>query len=176
MNTWLEKLKKYNPITRLFRNSPKVLWLIVVFVILFFLLLANPARAGQRLSVEAGSAIVRGPAPTVGLTIGCPLCGPAKTDYEFGFQLIGSSDHPYGPQPNAIVAHAAIVDGWKNYELGLGLYAHNVKWAYNCQVGFHLLGRYRFSDHASIQWRHYSTAGSCRPNPGRDLLTFGWRF
>lgn len=44
-----------------------------------------------------------------------------------------------------------------------------------CHVGYILGAKYRFSDF-SVGWRHWSNAGSCKPNTGQDLLTFGWRF
>jgi len=44
-----------------------------------------------------------------------------------------------------------------------------------CHVGYILGLKYRFDDF-SVGWRHWSNAGSCRPNRGQDLLTFGWRF
>lgn len=44
-----------------------------------------------------------------------------------------------------------------------------------CHVGYILGTKYRFNDF-SVGWRHWSNAGSCKPNRGQDLLTFGWRF
>lgn len=44
-----------------------------------------------------------------------------------------------------------------------------------CRLGYQLGIKYRFGD-ASIGVRHWSNAGSCRPNRGQDLLTIGWRF
>ena len=75
-----------------------------------------------------------------------------------------------------IQVHAQIVDGWKRAEMGLGFYYQNVPQEYSCQFGFHLLARYRVTERISVQWRHSSSAGSCLPNAGRDLVTVGWRF
>lgn len=160
---------------KLFQNPKQVVVLITVFVLLLLLLFSVKSR-GSDLTVEGGAALLRGETPTLGLTITWPQAGPVDTDYELGFQLVGQSDGDSGPQPNAIMVHGALVDGWKNFEAGLGFYAHNVDWEYNCDFGFHLLARYRFTERLGMQWRHYSSAGSCRPNKGRDLLTLGWRF
>lgn len=166
-------------LSKLFRNNQKTRIAIAVFVVAllaFFAIGPRTCKAEQTLTAEVGSAIVRGAAPTVGLTLGFPNAGPVKTDYEFGVQLVGSSDYEGESQPNAIMVHAALVDGFGPFEMGLGLYGHNVDWAYNCSFGFHLLARYRFTEHLGLQWRHYSTAGSCSPNPGRDIISVGWRF
>ena len=158
---------------KIFRN--KTVWPIALFVACILLLFAIKSRAEQTLTLEAGSAVARGETPTIGLNIGCPGCGPVGTDYEFGFELTGESDWR-GENPNAIQVHAQIVDGWKRAELGLGFYYMNSPGAYVCDFGFHLLARWRFTDRIAAQWRHSSSAGSCYPNYGRDLLSLGWRF
>ena len=159
----------------LFRNPKAAVYGIIAFIAILLTLFAFKARAEQTLEVEAGSAMLRGETPSIGLNIACKLCGPVNTDYEFGFDLIGdSTDKQYNP--NVIQLHAHIVDGWKNAEVGFGFYYQNVETEYVCQFGFHLMGRYRFTDRISAQWRHSSSAGSCKPNVGRDLLTVSWRF
>jgi hypothetical protein len=45
-----------------------------------------------------------------------------------------------------------------------------------CHLGYLLGLKWRVTDHASIGIRHWSNAGTCRPNRGQDILTFGWRF
>lgn len=160
---------------RLFRNPKPAVYGIVVFVILLIALWATHARADQTLALEGGSAMLRGETQVLGVTIGCPGCGPVGTDYEFGFDLIGESTHR-AYNPNVIQVRAQLVDGWKRAELGLGFYWQNVETEYVCQFGFHLLARYRFSDRIALQWRHSSSGSSCLPNTGRDAVTIGWRF
>jgi hypothetical protein len=132
-------------------------------------------RGEQTLEVEAGAAVLRGETPAIGLTGACVGCGPVGTSFEYGFDLIGDS-HDYEDNPNVIQVRAQIVDGWKKAEMGLGFYWQNVETEYVCDFGFHLLARWRFTDRISAQWRHSSSAGSCRPNVGRDLVTVAWRF
>lgn len=160
---------------KLFDNSRQMVVLIVLFVALLIWLFAKPARADQALYLEAGSAMLRGETPTLGFNVKCALCGPVDTDYEYGFELIGESSH-HRDNPNVIQLHAQIVDGWKRAELGLGFYYLSNSQEYVCQFGFHLLARWRFSERISAQWRHSSSAGSCKPNAGRDLAVLSWRF
>lgn len=160
---------------RLFRNARGTVIAILVFVVALLVLFAVRARAEQTLAVEAGAAVLRGQTPAIGLTVGCPQCGPVGTSYEFGFDLVGDS-HDYGESPNAIGPRVMLVDGWKQAELGLGFQWWNVETGYTCQFTFALLARWRFTDRLAAQWRHSSSAGSCRPNTGRDLLTVSYGF
>lgn len=164
-----------NPVKRLFRNRKSSRYAIVVFVLALAVLFAVKARAEQTLELEAGAAILRGETPTLGFNIACKECGPVRTDYEFGFELMGSSEY-YRDNPNVIQLHAQIVDGWKRFEMGLGFYYLNQPVEYVCEFGFHLMARYRFNDRFAVQLRHSSSAGSCVPNAGRNLLTVAVRF
>jgi len=160
---------------RLFRNSKGTVIAIVAFVVALLVLFAVRARAEQTLAFEGGMAMLRGQTPAIGLTIGCPDCGPVGTGYELGFDLIGDS-HDYQDSPNAIGPRVMLVDGWRRAELGLGFQWWNVETPYTCQFTFALMARWRFTDRIAAQWRHSSSAGSCRPNVGRDLLAVGWTF
>jgi len=160
---------------KLFLNKKPVVYGILLFVAALLALFAIKARADQDLYLEGGYAVVRGETPAVGLTIACKLCGPVNTDYEFGFDLIGESTH-HQSNRNNIQVRAQIVDGYKNAELGLGMYYQSQPGEYVCDFGFHLMARYRFTDRIALQWRHSSSAGSCEPNAGRDLLMASWRF
>lgn len=160
---------------RLLRNKSAVVIGIAVFVAVLVWLFATPARAEQTLELDAGSAMLRGETPTLGFTIACKECGPVRTDYEFGFDLIGESEH-YRDNPNVIQLRAQVVDGWKRFEMGLGFAYFNVEHEYTCQLTFHLLARYRFTERVALQWRHSSSGSSCKPNAGRDLATVSWRF
>lgn len=165
---------------KLFQNPGRVVIGIIVFVAALIALFSVISRADahenrQTLTLEAGRAVIRGETDVLGFTVACKLCGPAGTDYEYGFELIGQSEF-YNKNPNVIQLHAQIVDGWRRFEMGLGFYAMNNRQEYVCPFGFHLLARWRFTERIALQWRHSSSAGSCRPNAGRDLLTAGWRF
>lgn len=126
----------------------------------------------QTLSLEGG--IATGEVPVVGATVG-GLEGPVGTHYEFGFDLVGDS-HDYESSPNAIGPRAMLVKGWGKAEAGLGFQWWNVESRESCQFTFALLARWRFTERFSAQWRHASSANSCRPNQGWNLFTVGYRF
>lgn len=44
------------------------------------------------------------------------------------------------------------------------------------ELGYHLAVKWRVTEHLSINVRHWSNAGTVKPNRGQDLLTVGWRF
>lgn len=159
---------------KLFDNPKPARIAILVFLVLILLLFSIRSR-GEDLYFDAGSAIVRGEAPVIGLNIAWKEAGPVNTDYELGFKLIGQSEH-YKQNSNQFVVHGMLVDGWKKAEMGLGFAYFNVPSEYTCQFTFSLLARYRFTDRIHLQAQHFSSAGSCDPNAGRDLLTLGWRF
>lgn len=44
------------------------------------------------------------------------------------------------------------------------------------ELGYHLALKWHITEHASIGVRHWSNAGTVKPNRGQDLITFGWSF
>lgn len=166
---------------KLFNNPKPVVYLIWIFVLVllaFFALHARKANAhenGSNLFVEGGSAMLRGETPTLGLSVNWPEHGPVNTDWEAGFLLSGTSQH-YRDNPNAFTLYGLIVDGYKNFEMGIGFAYTNVEWEYTCKETAALMARWRFTPRIAAQWRHFSSAGSCKPNAGRDFLTVSWRF
>jgi hypothetical protein len=159
---------------KLFDNNKGVVYVIIAFVVLLLLLFATKSR-GSELTFEGGSAMVRGYTPALGLNINFPRAGPVNTDYEVGFLLSGQSTH-HKNNPNAFTGYGLIVDGYKNFEMGLGFAYTNVAWEYTCQTTAALMARWRVTPKIAVQWRHFSSAGSCKPNAGRDFLTASWRF
>jgi hypothetical protein len=126
----------------------------------------------QTLSIEAG--IATGEVPALGVTVG-GLAGPVGAHYEFGFDFVGDS-HDYESTPNAIGPRAMLVKGWKQFDAGLGFQWWNVESRESCQFTFALLARWRFTERWAAQWRHASSANSCRPNQGRDVVGISLRF
>lgn len=161
---------------RLFRNPKSAVYLIVAFVLALLVLFAIKARADSTLQVEGGAAVLRGYTPTLGLSIQWPQAGPAQTDYELGFMLIGDGTYDDEDFGNQVVWYGMLWDGYRQIELGLGAAYFNIESPFTCQFTFTLGARWRVTERVSAQWRHYSTAGSCQPNTGRDLATVSWRF
>lgn len=160
---------------RLFRNPKPALYGIIAFVLVLLVLFAVNARASE-LQAEGGSAVLRGYTPVIGLSIQWPEKGPAGTDYEVGFQLIGDGEYNGVEFSNQVTWYAMLWDGYRGVELGLGGAYTTVENPFACQTTFALGARWRPTDRVALQWRHYSSAGSCQPNTGRDLVTASWRF
>jgi hypothetical protein len=159
---------------KIFDNKKGSVIAIVIFVALLVTLFSVKARS-EELYISGGSAVVRGETPTLGFNIAWKEQGPVNTDYELGFYLIGESDY-YQHNSNQIVVYGNLVDGYKKFEAGIGFAWFNNQSEYTCTETFSLLARWRFTDRFHVQAHHFSSAGTCRPNKGRDLLTFGFRF
>lgn len=159
---------------KLFDNPKKVVVAIVIFVLIFLAMLWNDAKAESEVSFQGGSAVVKGPTPAVGLNLKWPEAGPGTTDWEAGFLLSGQSEFR-GEQPNTVSVYGMLVPSWKRFETGLGFAYHNNAWSYSCQETFALMAGYR-GERLSLRWMHFSSAGSCKPNPGRDFVVASWRF
>lgn len=159
---------------KLFDNEKKVVYAIVAFVVLLLTLFAVKSR-GSDLTFEGGSAMVRGYTPTVGLAVHWPQAGPVNTDWEAGFLLSGQSTNKE-ENSNAFTVYGMIVDGYGPFEMGLGFAYTNTEWEYTCHETAALMARWKFNPRVAFQWRHFSSAGSCKPNAGRDFATLSWRF
>jgi hypothetical protein len=62
-------------------------------------------------------------------------------------------------------------------ELSLGgAYWIHTSRVIGCNVGFDLGLRWRLGDHWGFGWRHWSNAGTCKPNHGQDLAFISYRF
>lgn len=160
---------------KLLRNPKSSLYLVAAFVVLLLMLFSMRARSSE-LQLEGGAAVLRGYTPTLGLSIQWPDKGPAGTDYELGFMLVGDGTYEEQEFGNQIAWYGMLWDGYRDVELGIGAAYFNVPSPFTCQFTFALGARYRVTPRVSAQWRHYSTGGSCQPNSGRDLLTVSWRF
>lgn len=125
----------------------------------------------QTLTLEAG--IATNEVPAVGVTVG-GIAGPVGSHYEFGFDFVGDS-HDYESSPNAIGPRAMLVKTWGKAEAGLGFQWWNVE-SETCQFTFALLARWRFTERWAAQWRHASSANSCRPNQGWDIVGISLKF
>lgn len=158
--------------------------IIFLFVIILLILFATPARSEPELRVEAGSTVLKGETAAVGMTVRWRESGPVGTDWEGGFRLIHSSDEPGRMNsPRSFTLHGQIVDGYKGFEAGFGFAFTNVDNLYHCRFTANLTagldGHYlpgKWNDRMTLRWYHNSSAGSCTPNTGRDVIMLGWKF
>lgn len=159
------------------RGNRKTQLGVALFVILFTLALARWARADEPyVQMGVGSAIVRGEAPLLDLSIVYPGKAPRGADYTFGVTLIGESDYGDRHQRGQIAWRAQLVDGFGKFDLGLGAaYLQNEDIYNSCHLEFSLSAAYRFK-WGTLEYLHFSNAGTCMPNVGRDLLFWAHRF
>ena len=59
--------------------------------------------------------------------------------------------------------------------LGPAYWIHTSRFI-GANMGFTLALKWHIGEHATVNIRHWSNAGTTKPNRGQDLLTFGWRF
>lgn len=167
---------------KLFRNPKGAVIAIALFLALLLAAFATPCRS-ETLTFEAGRAVIHGETPVMALSV--KFTGPSHaeadfveahlldTDYEFSMVLVGAN----GANPNQIGAQAQIVDGFGKFDLGLGgAYLQNTDQWNGSHLNFSLMMRYRFTEHWSLNYRHWSNAGTKAPNIGRDMLLMGYRF
>lgn len=161
---------------KLFRIPTAMRWTVAAMIVLLIVLWSVHAR-GSELVFSGGGTVGRGYAPVIGLDVRWPLSGPANTDYELGMRLVGESTYREAEQSNQIIVHASLADGWKAFQAGLGMaYLANTD-AYNGgHVNYRLFLRWVAHERVRLSYEHFSCAGSCDPNLGRDMVLVGWRF
>lgn len=92
-------------------------------------------------------------------------------------RVVDRSKTLYNLRENMYVFGTRHVRITSKFNLGLGVaYFNETNRALGSNFAFSLLVRYDFSDRLSVNIRHFSNAGSVRPNMGQDMLTFGYSF
>lgn len=141
-----------------------------------FLSCYSQQAEGSELRFETGAAMLRGWTPALGISAYYVDVGPGYTDLELGVDLVGESTHRKLPQSNTATVYGMVwANGGPRVQLGLGLAFTQGEQTYTCDKTFALGARYQHSRRLSVQWRHFSSADTCQPNTGRDLLTVSWR-
>jgi hypothetical protein len=63
------------------------------------------------------------------------------------------------------------------FQMGLGVAWHmNTSRLIGSELGYALHLGWDFNDRLGVKWRHWSNAGTTRPNRGLDLALISWRF
>lgn len=169
-----------NFLQKLFNNPQKAVYFIVAFVLLW---IAYAVFSGA----EAGE-IEGGPTYTGEFNGGAFLSVSERLGehWDVGFGLISAQTWDEGTDKvgnNGHVWAAYVVERPENWvpvlpsELSIGpnFWFKDNPPINGCQFGYRLGLKYRFGDF-SIGVAHMSNAGTCPPNRGQDLLTFGYRF
>lgn len=127
--------------------------------------------------LEGGTAMLRGPAASIGASVVWPGAGPKHGDFQCGLFLISQYEADGKTQPNQGIAHCQVVLRAQRFSFGLGpAFLQNMDAINGSHFNFALMAGYRVNDRMSVQWRHWSNADTARPNKGRDVLLVGWAF
>ena len=163
-----------------FGNAPKVVAILIVFVLLWllpFVLGQCSARAAE-LEFSAGSAVIRGPASAMGAKLIVPNVVSNVADAACGFMLIGGSTYRNEWQRTQAAVHCQLIShvGRFNFGLGAGVLQHDD--AYNGgKINFSLMLQVRVWKELYLTLdQHFSNSASAEPNLGRDLVLASWRF
>ena len=156
-------------LSRLSGNGAMENLLVLLFVILF--LWAASANA-EDISVEGGTQMLRGNAPYIG--VNAHFDGPLNTEITCGVALAGMTE---GVRGNQAAAQCLLVPSLGRCDFGLGVaYLQKTTDINGSKTNFALQFGCRFTDKLSLQWRHWSNAGTVKPNSGFDALVVQYRF
>ncbi len=177
MPKWLEKALGFLPFNQ---GKPKVQAGVLLIIVLIVIGLATKARAGESYAqFGVGSAVVRGPAPVLNLSIVYPDAGPGDASFEIGVMFIGESTTPdNGHQRQNFAWYGALVEGFGRFDVGVGpAFLQNLDTYNGSHTNFTLLLGYRFKRvPITLRIQHFSNGGTVSPNKGRDSLLAIWRF
>lgn len=163
-------------VSRLSQNSKEMKPLILVFILVLLGAFATTCRSESLLQFELGSTVERGNAPAMGVTIVWPNAGPKDADFQCGIEIVGSSVYR-NHNPNQAAGQCLIVDGYKRFDIGLGVvYLQNIDDYNGSHTNFSLMAGYRITDTWGVIFRHWSNLGTMHPNIGRDMLLVTYRF
>ena len=164
---------------KIFDNPKKTVYMVAAFVALFlsYLYFSSNADAAE---VEVGPTYTDTFNGGFGITFSERFSGK----YDVGLSLISDQTWKNVSVSNNGNFWAAYVvqrpDKWwyvlpSELTLGGNYWIKPQAPIAGCHLGYILGLKYRFDDF-SVGWRHWSNAGSCKPNRGQDILTFGYRF
>lgn len=151
---------------------------VTVFLGLILLGAATQCRGAEPVAqFELGHTVIRGPATAARLSVQWPDAGPKDAGFECGLTLIGEYEYK-GSQPNQAIADCALVDGLRGFDFGIGpAYLQNIDTVNGSHFNFHLLARWTSPNgRHMVTWHHWSNAGTVKPNAGRDIVAYGYRF
>jgi len=161
---------------KLFNNPKPVVFAIIAILLLFF---AYKAKATE---VEVGPTFTGQFNGGVGITL---MERMLDNNIDVGVALIGDQEWNGRTTANNGNVFAAFVaskpETWHwafptEVTIGAAYWIKTDDRLIGSELGYQLGLKWRFNEHASIGIRHWSNAGTVKPNRGQDLLTFGWSF
>lgn len=148
--------------------------IVLVFVVILLAFFWNEARS--EVFVEAGGTVLSGET-SKGAAL---ILGQRFNRWEIAGGVLSEQEcrcnYPEDLDINMFVQGQRIVK-WGGTRLGIGMaYWQNTNRALGKNLTWSLLIGYEFTDNFSLQVRHWSNAGSGKPNLGQDLISATWRF
>lgn len=162
-------------LTRLFNNRKPVAIAVLVFVLLFasYQAFAGEFEVGPTFTSEfnGGAGLTYSQRVMPKLDLGVSLI--SSQEWDDGRVSIGNNGNVW----LAFVAERPASWRYVPHELTIGpsVWIKTQSPINGCVLGYTLGFKYRFGDWG-VGWRHWSNAGTCKPNRGQDLLVFSRRF
>ena len=163
---------------RKFEELVKPWMLVVVFVLL--LLFGFYKEANAEVSVELGATFLSGEFSDGG---GLLLSETFDDKWRIGMGFTSEqvvtdrSNDTYHVRNNLFVHGQRLVPITRNLDFGIGVGYFNATTRWN---GSHFVAslsmEYSLNDKWSLNYRHWSNAGSASPNMGQDLFSVGYKF
>lgn len=153
-----------------------------LYIILFFLaliLFAAHKEAKAEITVEVGPTFLSGEFADGGLLALTETFGKYSVGvgYVSKQEVTDRSGTFYELDENAFVQAYRNFNVYRGFNLGLGAtYFNATNRALGSNFAFSCLVNWQITDNLSLNFRHYSNAGSATPNMGQDALTIGWTF
>lgn len=156
----------------------KPVYLVGLFILLILFAFAKEARADE-VSVELGATFLSGEYSEGQALILSERFGK----YSVGVGYITEQYVTPRNSTRTFVMENVFIQGQRHvrlsdrFEFGLGVaYFNATNRALGSNFEFSLMVRARISDRFSVQLRHWSNAGSARPNMGQDVVTIAYHF
>lgn len=169
---------------KLFNLAPKTLiavfGLVALLALGFFIPQCHAADApldAPYVQLSGGAAVIRGMTPVVDLTYTERAPQLRNAYWQESLTVIGQSTFRGQAVPNNFALRGLFVDGFGDFDVGLGVSWMQNPAPYNgSPVNFNLQLAYRIPIGVTLTYTHMSNAGSRTPNLGRDIVLIGWRF
>lgn len=151
---------------------------VAIVLVLLIAAFATQCQAESYAQFGYGRTVSRGETGVLDLSIVWPDAGPKEADLAVGATFIGQSTLYGLPQRNQFAWYAQVIDGFKDFEVSLGVaYMQNEDIYNSCHLQFLLGLGYRFRTlPITARLQHFSNGSTCSPNKGRDMLVLAWRF
>lgn len=130
------------------------------------------------VQISGGETFIRGAAPVLDLTFTEPATVLRNAFWQESLTVIGTSNYGNQEVSNNFALRGLFVDGFGQFDIGLGVAWIDKYLPYNGQhVNFALQLDYRLKTYPiTLTYAHMSDAGTQLPNLGRDIWMIGWRF